>query len=117
MRFGITGIYLVLILSGCGDNSSNSKSSGTGFSTSFKDGDKALSLSFPEGASPNEIFDGGVRPFIVRVLVKNEGESHIEAEKDNLVLTGIDPDSFNLVNVSKPIPPLRGYKLQGDIRH
>ena len=106
-------LSLTLVFSSCSDTG-DSKGNGVDFSNSFRGGDDSLVISFQEGSPPPEVFGGGIRPFNVRLLIKNEGERDIRVGEGFVVLSGIDPASFNLENVSKSIPEIRGYKIQGD---
>ncbi|NQZ85159.1 MAG: hypothetical protein HRU03_05565 [Nanoarchaeales archaeon] len=107
----------MLLLAGCSSGGSSSSTSGSssGFnpSSSFNGGSDALSFSFEKSAPPEKIRDQGMETFAVRLLIKNEGEADIAENTGYVSLAGIDKSVYNLVESSKFIPQLDGYKVQG----
>ncbi|MFT4343157.1 MAG: hypothetical protein ACMXYE_00245 [Candidatus Woesearchaeota archaeon] len=86
----ITITFVGVILAGCGAGEG-----GTGPSrTPFAGGANGLSLSFMEGAPPNEVFDAGNFPFSINVRVENLGEHTVGQNDGYIEITGINPEDF-----------------------
>lgn len=62
--------------------------------TPFVGGKTALSISFTEGAPPDEIFDNGQYPFSVVLKLENKGEHDISAGDGYVKIVGINPVDF-----------------------
>lgn len=97
----IVMIISFLFIVGCEvDTSSNSDTSTPPQSAFIGDGSDSFSLSFVDGAPPQEVFDANKFPFSVNVQVENLGEWDIlDPTKFSLELSGIDPTVFNDPNL------------------
>ena len=109
-------LVVVLVFSGCTQSSGGGSGSGGDIGSSFNGGSEALTYEFVQGAPPEKIYDGGTRPFNIRVRITNNGEFDIPEGSGYVVLSGVNPPDFNLNDdtLSKPIPPINGYKLRGE---
>ena len=103
---------IMLTIAGCSSGTDARQSGGLSLNA-FEGGDKALLMSFGEGAPPQRIMDGGIQSFNVRVLLENVGEFDIPESSGYVVLAGFSSRDLNLETTSLEIPELRGVRKQG----
>ena len=115
--YAILIIGILFFVFGCEQQDEEEKVS-TG--QAFIGGSRGLSLSFTEGAPPDEVFDLNF-PFSINVKLENLGEWDITDENDaTLSIIGIDPADFGKTPaflVQDSAVPLSGSKLdpQGNV--
>jgi len=109
-------IGLLLFIAGCAE-----EEGGVGpKETPYVGGKTALSMSFIEGAPPDEIFDDGQYPFSVVIKLDNKGEDDISAGEGYIKIVGINPTDFGktAADLRKDIPEdIKGTRknAEGDI--
>jgi len=94
----ITGLAVLLMLSGCGSEDGTDSDSGDTVAAGkrFIGGSLGLTVEFLDGAPPEEAYDGGGHNFGASVKVVNEGETDVSVDKAELELTGFRPADFNV---------------------
>lgn len=92
-------LILVIFLVGCQDDSGSSSSQ----TTPFIGGTTGILISFAQGAPPEEVYDGGDFPFGIDVILKNEGEYTIPAQRAHVDISGILTSDFANVDLSRDI--------------
>ena len=92
-------IGVMLLITGCGDSSSNS----SGVDRAFIGGTNAIDFNFMEETPPNEVYDGGQQPFEVTVSLENKGEYDVPKGDVAVKLSGFYAGDFsNPVSLKNP---------------
>lgn len=84
-------VVLLIGLSGCDGTDQTRRST-----TPYAGGSSALSMSFIQGAPPDEVFDNGNFPFSINLRVENKGEHNVGQGEGYIEITGIDAQEFGL---------------------
>jgi hypothetical protein len=91
MRVWMVGLLLIMVLAGCGRQSST----GTGSTTPFIGGSSGLVVDFQQETPPAEVTDDGF-PFNAIVRIENKGESQVRPEQIKVSLEGFLPSDFGV---------------------
>ncbi len=83
-------IGLLLFIAGCSEEQVDVGPK----ETPFVGGKTGLSMSFTEGAPPDDIFDSGQYPFSIVLKLENKGEDDISAGDGYIKIVGINPTDF-----------------------
>lgn len=109
----ISILFLAALMAFAGCSSGTDAKSNGASLAAFSGGTSGLVLTFSDNAPPAKILDNGKQPFNVFVLVENKGEYDIAQGQANVVISGISPQEYNLLETSKPVSPLNGVTKKG----